>query len=292
MTLIRCTFCDIGGELYAKNHKMRDGGIQDIFQCKKCKSFYPQKRKSFKEIPDYLSIQNTNKDEFHSSDKQTEINKNNYLIRFLQGNIKVKGTALDVGAYIGGFVYNLKSMGLTAYGIEPQNNAVLYAQKEGLSVFAGMFPDDIPGIIPKNGYTLISFLESIYYTTNLKETFKKASEMLSEDGYLIIQSICGSSSYYDDKGISYFERYNDYVQVIPTYESIQYWLIQSGFEIKYMKELPILSINKHFKYDGKYLKVFHIYFGVFLDFFQKLFFGNMASADKLIIIAKKSINVD
>ncbi len=287
MTLVGCTFCDLGGKLYAKNHKLRDGGYQDIYHCKECKSFYPQARKRFTEIPDYLSTQNTNKDEFQSSDKQTEIQKNNYLVRVLQRNIKAKGTALDVGAYIGGFVENLKSIGFTAYGIEPQNNAVSYAQKEGLNVFAGMFPNDIPDSVPKDGYVLISFLESIYYTTNLKETFKKASEMLSEDGYLLIQSICGSSFHYNDKGISYFERYNDYVQVIPTYESVQYWLIHSGFEIKFMKELPILSINKHFKYEGKYLKVFYIYFGVFLDFFQKLLFGNIASADKLIIIAKK-----
>lgn len=282
-----CTFCELGGELYAKNHKLRNGGFQDIYRCKVCKSFYPQKRKSFKEIPDYLSTQNTNKDEFQSSDQRREVQKNNYVIRMLKRHIKARGTALDVGAYSGGFVDNLKSIGFSAYGIEPQNNAVSYAQKEGLNVFSGMFPDDIPENIPKDGYLLISFLEAIYYSTNLKKTLEKASQMLSEDGYLLIQNICGSSSHFDDKSVSYFERYNDYVQVIPTYESIQYWLIHSGFEIKYMKELPILGINKHFKYEGKYLKVFHTYFGVFLDFFHKLLFRNIASADKLIIIAKK-----
>ena len=111
--------------------------------------------------------------------------------------------------------------------------------------------------------------------------------MLADDGYLLIQSICGTSSHFEDKSVSYFARYNDYVQVIPTFESIEYWLTNSGFEIEYMKELPILGINKHFKYDGKHLKFFHTYFGVFLDFFQNLLFRNIASADKLIIIAKK-----
>lgn len=282
-----CTFCELDGELYAKNHRLRNGEFNDIYQCKECRSFYPKKRKSFKEIPDYLSTQDTNKAEFNSSDKQTELQKNNYVIRMLNDHIKVKGTALDVGAYIGGFVDNLKSIGFCAYGIEPQNNAISYAQKEGLNVFPGMFPDDIPENIPMDGYSLISFLESIYYSTNLKKTFGKVSQMLSEDGYLLIQSICGSSSHYDDKSVSYFERYNDYVQVIPTFESIQYWLIHSGFEIKYMEELPTFSINKHFKYEGKYLKVFHVYFGLFLNFFHKLLFGNITSADKLIIIAKK-----
>tara|TARA_B110001450_G_scaffold256377_1_gene286628 strand:- start:3344 stop:3985 length:642 start_codon:yes stop_codon:yes gene_type:complete len=211
LTANGCTFCDLIGELYAKNHKLRSGG----------------------------------------------------------------------------FVYNLKSIGFNAYGIEPQNNAVSYAQKEGLNVFSGMFPDDISDNVPKDGYVLISFLQSIYYTTNLKKIFENASEMLSEGGYLLIQNICRSSAYYDDKGVSFFERYNDYVQVIPTYASIQYWLTHSGFEIEYMNELPVLGINKHFKYEGKYLKVFHKYFGVFLDFFHKLLFRNLASADKLIIIAKQ-----
>jgi len=287
MTTNGCTFCDLAGELYAKSHKLRNGGFQDIYQCKECKSFYPQKRKSFNEIPNYLSTQNTNKDEFRSLDKHREVQKNNYVIRALKHHIKAKGTALDVGAYIGGFVDNLKSIGFDAYGIEPQNNAVSYAQKEGLNVFSGMFPDDIPENIPKDGYLLISFLESIYYSTNLKKTFEKASQMLTEDGYLLIQNICGSSSHFDDKSVSYFTRYDDYVQVIPTYESIQHWLIHSGFEIKYMNELPILGINKYFKYEGKYLKAFHKYFGVFLDFFHKLLFRDTASADKLIIIAKK-----
>ena len=287
MTTNGCTFCDLTGDLYAKSHKLRDGGFQDIYQCKVCKSFYPQKRKSFHEIPDYLSTQNTNKDEFLSSDKQIEVQKNNYVIRAVKDNIKAKGAALDVGAYIGGFVDNLKSIGFDAYGIEPQNNAVSYAQKEGLNIFSGMFPDDIPENIPKDGYLLISFLESIYYSTNLKKSFEKASQLLADDGYLLIQSICGTSSHFEDKSVSYFARYNDYVQVIPTYESIQYWLIHSGFEIKYINELPILGINKYFKYGGKYLKGFYAYLGLFLDFFHKLLFQNIASADKLIIIAKK-----
>ncbi len=282
-----CTFCDLEGELYAKNHKLRNAGSQDIYQCKKCKSFYPQKRKSFDEIPEYLSNQNTNKEEFRSSDQRSEVNKNNYVIKVLKRVINVRGKALDVGAYTGGFVDNLKSIGFSAYGIEPQNNAVSYAQKEGLNVFSGTFPDNIPGNIPQDGYLLISFLESIYYSTNLKQTLDKASQVLSDNGYLLVQNICGSSSHFEDENVSYFERYNDYVQVIPTYESIQYWLIHSGFEIVYVDELPIFNINKHFKYEGKYLKFFHTYFGVFLDFFNKLLFGNIASADKLIIIAKK-----
>lgn len=158
MTINGCTFCDLDGELYVKNHKLRNGGFQDIYQCKECKSLYPQKRKSFKQILIYLSTQNTNKDEFQIKDKQIEVKKNSYVIRMLKRHIKVNGTALDVGAYIGGFVDNLKSIGFDAYGIEPQKKAVFYAQKEGLNVFFGMFPDDIPDNVPKDGYSSNSYL--------------------------------------------------------------------------------------------------------------------------------------
>jgi len=58
------------------------------------------------------------------------------------------------------------------------------------------------------------------------------SNKLKDDGVFLIACHQGYSSYYDEsQGHSYFSRYGDYVQGIPTLNALQYCLERSGFNI-------------------------------------------------------------
>ncbi len=284
-----CSFCHHQeNTLYAKDHKMRSGTYKDIYQCSECKCLYHRERKVLSKIPEFLSTQLTNIKDYNSADMQEQINKDNYVIKMLKKLIAPQGTALDIGAYIGGFVYNLNTLGFNAFGIEPQVNATKFARENSLNIFTGMFPDNIPDEIPQSGYSLASFMESICYSTNLKNTFNRVHKILLPNGYLLIQNICGSSYMYKKNNDSFFKRFNDYVQVIPTFDAIQYWLTHSGFEIMHMVELPAFNINKFYKHEGQHLNGLYTNIGTILNAFHQSLFRNIETADKLIVLARKT----
>ena len=75
-------------------------------------------------------------------------------------------------------------------------------------------------------------LDTMYYLHDLQKSFLKVRKMLRDDGVFVITCHQGYSPYYDEnQGNSYFSRYGDYVQGIPTFSALQYCLERSGFRI-------------------------------------------------------------
>ena len=138
---------------------------------------------------------------------------------------------MDIGTWSGMYTYIFEALGFDFYGLEPRKPAVEFAQTKGVNVLHGSFPENIPPTLLNRKYHLIAMIEMIYYLHDLKQSLLQAREMREDNGVLLIKSHQGYSTYYDaDYRHSYFNRYGDNVQGIPTLNSLQYWLGASGFK--------------------------------------------------------------
>lgn len=226
--LTGCPFCDHkNNSLHREKQALKDGGSRNIYKCNECGILYPEFRMDNNESADYMIKYSTNEEEF-KSDPKAPIPKNDPTVEFASV-ITNKGKALDVGTFDGRFTYMLESIGFDAYGMEYQEKAVEFAQKNGLKVYKGTFPDDIPENLLGQKYTLICLTELICYLNDLKKSLWKAYEMLEDNGFLLVKCHQGNSRYYTHAGNSYFKRFGDNVQGIPTVDSLLYCLKQTGF---------------------------------------------------------------
>lgn len=130
-------------------------------------------------------------------------------------------------------------------------------------------------------------MECIYYLGDLKYSLHKINHMLSDDGFVLIKCHQGYSRYYDDN--SYFSRYGDSVQGIPSLSSLDYCLKKTGFEIvKTMGECcspdllpPILRLHT---FSLLRRGVAKLYQSIMLN----LTLADIQRADRLVILAKKT----
>lgn len=184
------------------------------------------------ESEEYLACIFTNKNEFSFVELTAGmINGGIMSWSFLKRYSSKTGNALDIGTFDGLFCHVLAGIGYDAFGMEPQENAVAFARSKGAKVHAGSFPDMIPPELFAKRYSLISILETIYYFHDLKKCLNVVNELLDDDGLLLIKCHQGFSRYYDDREHSFFSRYGDNVQGIPTLPSLRNILDRTGFRI-------------------------------------------------------------
>lgn len=225
-----CPFCHHKRfQIYRKNQLMKNGANRDIVICRECGLLYPALRMEEQDIHEYLVKIYTNQAGTSYSDPAATTKNEIRYWDFLKRRIKTGGCALDIGAFNGWFCHILGLLGFRAYGLEPQAEVVKFARGEGFDVYLGSFPDNIPEELRNTKYVLISLMESIYYLQDLKDSMLKIYDMLIDDGYLLIKCHQGRSRYYENN--SFFSRYSDYVQGIPTLQSMQFILNNSGFKI-------------------------------------------------------------
>lgn len=225
-----CPFCHSADALvHTKEEKNSIGSLLNIHKCKICAVIYPSSRMDKKEIFDYLHKINTNRQSFKFDNPTGQIDCQDSLVKLLKKYSRLPANALDVGTFEGRFCFILKSIGFKAYGVEPQENAARFARDHGLDVFTGSFPSQLPEGLLRIKFGLISFMESIYYCEDLKESLLTAHDMLADRGLILIKAHQGTSRYYRDKSI--FSRYGDYIQWIPTRDSLEHCLKNTGFKI-------------------------------------------------------------
>lgn len=233
-----CPFCkDTDVYVYKNDQVTRGGEFRSIYKCRRCLALYPYPKMDKTESSEYLSRFSTNQNEYVFTDPTGPVSDRDPIVRVLKKYTKQKGNALDIGTFEGRFCYILNSLGFKACGIEPQKNAVDFARKHALEVHLGSFPDAIPHELRQKKYDLISVMESIYYFDDIGNALRTMNSMLNDDGRLLIKSHQGYSRYYDNN--SYFSRYGDNVQCIPTIGSLRYYLRLAGFDIvKILGEIP------------------------------------------------------
>ncbi len=227
--LSECPFCHHNdNSLYREKQELQGGGTRDIYKCSECGLLYPEVRLDASEVTEYLSKMYTNQTEFKFLDPKREYDRNILTAKIANG-IMFKNKSLDIGTFDGQLTYVFEDMGFESYGLESQKRAVEFAQSHGLKVFEGSFPNDIPAELLQQKYTLITMSEMIYYLNDLKEALLKVCSMLESNGLFIIKAHQGHSRYYIYN--SYFRRYRDHVQGIPTVESLNHCLKEAGFKL-------------------------------------------------------------
>lgn len=185
--------------LYSGNNELRSGGKGDVYICSECGLLYPKSRMDEGESGRYIT--ESYKD--LGSDKWADLKDamRGWRLRrwrdsmstplnaglFLKSRIVKKGKALDIGTFAGEFCEILNAVGFDSYGIEPYSEAVEFARNNGLRVYSGSFPDNIPDELRDVKFKLITMLESIYYFVDLKKSFKAAYDMLDSGGYIFIK---------------------------------------------------------------------------------------------------------
>lgn len=236
-----CPFCGSNedkAKIYRSDQKVRDieKKTRSFFTCLNCGTIYPQPRISFSEIASSIDKKTFREGTISNPPKpftKNDLANHYFQIKILKRYKEKYGfkNALDIGTSNGCFCYILNYVGLDAYGLEPQAEAVDLAKRLNLNVYNGYFPDAIPSELLCQQYDLITMNEVVYYFEDIMASLKKTHELLSKNGILIIKIHHGGSHYYDDNDISLFSRYGDQVQSIPTVSSINHWLKSCDFEL-------------------------------------------------------------
>jgi hypothetical protein len=263
-----CPFCHHSqSSLYREKQLQREGGYCNVLRCNECGLLYPETRMDEKEIKTYLGQSDDmyNPNLLILEEPRVEFTNDNFVVQFLDG-IEKAGRSLDVGTWSGKHTYIFNALGYDSYGLEPQKQAADFARSKGLQVLHGSFPDHIPPKLLKHKYHLLTMLEMIFYLHDLKQSLLKVKKMLDDKGVFLIQAHQGYSKYYDPGyKNSYFGRYGDYVQGIPTLASLRYCLEKSGFKV--------------FKFTGATENRLQEQF----DFAS----GGLETADRLYVLARK-----
>ena len=228
-----CPFCHHSeSSPYRERQQLRKGSFGNILRCHECGTLYPQMRMDEKETKNSpLQTDQYNPDSLLLEDPRIEFSPNSWIVTFLN-EVEKQGRSLDIGTWTGRNTYFFKALGFDSYGLEPQKKAAAFGRGKGLKVLRGSFPDNVPPKLLSHKYHLIAMFEMIYYLQDLKKSLLKVKQMLEDDGVLFILAHQGYSKYYDyDYQNSYFSRYGDYVQGIPTLSSLQYCLDKAGFKV-------------------------------------------------------------
>lgn len=301
-----CPYCHRSeSSVFIKGQALGDGNTRDIHKCGSCSVLYPRPRMRSEDIAEYdRSV--LNKKEKRDGLWFPPVKKSGRSIRrFLEpkgslGNmgylaerlVPRKGNALDIGALSGQFCGILQSRGFDAFGLEMYAGGAAVARNRGLKVFVGAFPVQIPKEISDNKYSLVSILETIYYFENLDIGLRKVHEILEPGGLLLIKCHQAGSSYYRNSKNSLFKRFGDYVQWIPTVESLKKCLSGSGFEIVHMdgastKTTALVNFADDMFMRTAFYRPAKAAEMLINKLYEK-FTVNADNADQLIIAAKKS----
>lgn len=287
--LLDCPFC--GHEkavLFRKSQDLKEEeGVKDIYKCEECGILYPKPRMDESETKQYLSRYFTNRDDFNFEDPIKPVGRTDAIVRMLKKQIKTKGAAMDIGSFDGRFCHTLSEIGFDAYGLEPQENAALFARSKGLKVYAGSFPEDMPDKLDAMKYSLVSIMETLYYMHDLKGVLQKIHSLLDDGGFLLLKCHQGNSRYYDK--YSYFSRYGNNVQGIPTLDSLKYCLDKTGFQVVCVTGITspdLLPFNINWLAPGILKRVVAKLYNMIMLQFTLL---GIAKADRLVLLAKKGI---
>ena len=263
-----CPFCHHSvSSPYREKQAQREGGYCNILKCNECGLLYPQTRMDEKESKSYLAHSDAmyNPGLLVLEEPRGEFTDANFIVQLL-ADVEKTGRSLDIGTWSGKYTYIFQALGFDSYGLEPQKQAAEFARTKGLKVLHGSFPDHVPQKLLSHKYHLIAMLETIYYLKDVKKSLLKVKTLLNDNGVLLIQCHQGYSNYYDSHH-SYFTRYGDNVQGIPTLSSLRYCLDKSGFQIVKCAGGPQHSLPTQLN-------------STIVD---------MESADRLYIVARKAV---
>lgn len=169
----------------------------------------------------------------------------NFLTRHLGSlaNLDV----LDVGCAEGSWVEALVGFGARAQGIDPVQAPVDFGRRRGLDLHSGPFETgSLPPSVAERRFDLICFRESIYYMSDLKETFLLTHKLLRPGGkiFVLIHGIDSPRFWGGRQDISSYGRFSTF---LPTAKVLWPIFEREGFTLfaemsRYFNPLDSLSL--------------------------------------------------
>ena len=236
-----CPFCHHAHATVSRAKEPEVSGHRAILECLECGCRYPDRRLSPSQSAEYFK--HFDDEHFAAYDFEADFERGFEGTRRLLVNYVLPGislppgaTALDIGSLSGIVPASLSSLGLLASGVETMDRAVDFARSKGIDVHQGVFPHDLPQTLAGTSFDLITCFEVLYYFHDLRQSLTGLRDMLAPGGFLAIKCLQGNAYYFNR--YSYFSRYKENLQAIPTAKSLRYWLSTSGLELVSLRPLP------------------------------------------------------
>lgn len=284
-----CPFCHHSrAVLYRARQKEKYGGrCRDVLECQECGLFYPESRMDEDEAVGYarwVSAQWAKSYDYDTS--PGVVGKRECLYRLIRSRIPERGPALDIGTSTGQFCHVLNVLGFDACGVDPDPNAVAIAQGNGLKVYQGAFPNDLPFEVTARDYRLITINECAGFFTDMREAFRLLRKMLTPGGHLLIKMAQATSAFYDDPGKSLFSRHGDSIQAFFTGTSLRHILVRSGFDVLALKAYPGTNLKYRLGWDlprmlGK--------LGMAMEYAYSAWLLDLGRADRVVVLGRKPL---
>ena len=267
-----------------------------MFKCLSCNVLFLNPQPNFKELQDYYP----KKDYYslNSLDKTSlkvrlklllyplffHHKKNNYLLKFIFSPLKflIKGTKihpgekiLDIGCGSGQFLYEMNSLGLKTWGIEPGKFDLEGAKKEGLKINN---QDLKKSKYKSNFFDIITMHHVLEHLDNPKKNIKEIRRILKKNGLLIIGVPNNKSLAYKLFGKNWYQL--DIPRHLINYsgKNLQYLLEKNGFKIlkirfnsrpnQFSVSLQYL-LNKKNKLLGLFIYILTLPLTYFINFLKK-----------------------
>lgn len=93
------------------------------------------------------------------------------------------GRWLDIGCGPGDLLAEASAFGWDAFGVDPSSLAIAIAERKGLKVLCGLFPEDVP----KTSYDVISIIYTLEYIEHPKLMLMECNRRLKPMGVLALQ---------------------------------------------------------------------------------------------------------
>jgi SAM-dependent methyltransferase len=98
-----------------------------------------------------------------------------------------KGPFLEIGCSSGSFLKYIQKLGFETFGIDPSTGFVEYAKREnGLRVFAGTYPDELPDSFRKN-FVATAIFQVLEHMHDPRKILSNIYSGLVDGGYLFIE---------------------------------------------------------------------------------------------------------
>jgi len=187
----QCTICG------KKNHRFiftgydrmhENSGFFDIYECNNCGLFTTHPRLSRNQMTlyypeNYICYLPAIEDEsnwFSFINRWLGLRKRVNLIHKISGNI---GRILDIGCATGILLSGMQKKGWDCFGVEPDKNAAIYAEKRfGFSIINGYLEDTN---FPDNYFDVVTIMDVLEHVQDPKTFIKEIRRILKTDGFLI-----------------------------------------------------------------------------------------------------------
>jgi SAM-dependent methyltransferase len=172
----RCPACRSDAVRLVRNLR-RDGQLARCAQCGHLRLLGCPTR------PDHDDYASLDSDSYQRSMEPERRGSAKEVIQALQ-RLGATGPLLDVGCSYGWLLTSARAAGFESYGVEPSPSVVTVAQKAGLAVRPGHFPEEHWS---RADWGVISFLDVLEHIEDIETVLSAVVELLRPGGHLVIQ---------------------------------------------------------------------------------------------------------